>query len=106
MGKAFKLIYSELITLHKEVEEQKKLLNIYKTYKKGKRIALKGKFVFSTEEVLEIAKAAEVKPATKRKRAWPWKYPIEEKLEDKEDEILDSSSSSSDSDYIVVAKRK
>ncbi|TKA64438.1 hypothetical protein B0A49_10136 [Cryomyces minteri] len=63
--------HSENVTLRKQVEEQEKLLDMRKARKKGKRIALKGRFVFSTEEVLEIAKEAEAKLSSKKPRGRP-----------------------------------
>jgi hypothetical protein len=102
MTRAFESTHSELITLHKEVEEQRKLISMRKARTKGKRIALKGKFVFSTAQVLEIAKTAEAETAAKRPRGRPRKHPVEETLEDDEDEMLEKSSSSSELDCIAV----
>jgi hypothetical protein len=42
--------------LSREPAEARELLGSRKSRKKGKRVALQGKFVFSTQEVLEIAK--------------------------------------------------
>ncbi|TKA35198.1 hypothetical protein B0A49_13595, partial [Cryomyces minteri] len=63
--------HSENVTSRKQVEEQEKLLDMRKARKKGKRIALKGRFVFSTEEVLETAKEAEAKLSSKKPRGRP-----------------------------------
>jgi len=98
MTRAFKTTHSELVTLRKQVEEQGKLLNMRKTRAKGKRVALKGRFVFSTEEVLKIAKEAEAGSSSKKPRGRPRKRLIEEVLEDEEDEVLESISSDSRSD--------
>ena len=59
MTRALEGIQSELVTLWKRVAKQDKLLHTRKVRKTGKRVALKGKFVFTTEEVLKIAKQAE-----------------------------------------------
>ena len=49
---------SENTTLRAEVAKQGELLHIRKNRTKGKCIALKGRSVFSTQEVLEVAKEA------------------------------------------------
>ena len=48
--------YTELITARKELKSAKENLNTRKKPTKGKRVALEGKFVFSTQEVLDIAR--------------------------------------------------
>lgn len=67
MTRAFEIANSENVTLRKQVEEQAELLSTRKTRTKGKRIVLKGRFVFSTQEVLEIAQAAETETSKKKK---------------------------------------
>ena len=67
MTRAFEIANSENVTLRKQVKEQAELLSTRKTRTKGKRIALKGRFVFSTQEVLEIAWAAETETSKKKK---------------------------------------
>ncbi len=52
MTRALETTQSENVTLRKRIAEQDQLLRTRKARKKGKRVALKGKFVFSTEEVL------------------------------------------------------
>ena len=59
MTRLFGTTHSELSTLQKQVEQQQELLSAQKNRTKGKRVALKGKFLFSTEEVLKIANQAE-----------------------------------------------
>lgn len=46
--RAFEAASSENITLRKQVKEQAELLYARKAWKKGKRVALKGRFVFNT----------------------------------------------------------
>lgn len=106
MTRAFEITNSENVTLRKQVEEQAELLNIRKTRTKGKRIALKGKFVFSTQEVLEIAKAAESETSKKRTTSQPRKRKIAETNEGEEGRELDVTYSDSDSDCIVVTVRR
>lgn len=71
-----------------------------------KKIALQGKFVFSTKEVLEIAKAAEAETAAKKAIKQPRKRKIEEIFEEDELEVSNEYSSDSDLSCIVVAARK
>ena len=61
--------------------------------------------MFSTQEVLDIARAAEVEAEAKKKRKRPRKRTIDEILNEEEAETLVNEFSSSDSDCIVVAKR-
>ncbi|KAK1046204.1 hypothetical protein LTR74_018002 [Friedmanniomyces endolithicus] len=73
MTRALEKTQSELVTLQREIAKQHELLQTRKARKKGKRVASKGKFVFSTQEVLEITKAAAeettAKKGRKRRRA-------------------------------------
>jgi hypothetical protein len=72
--------------------------------KKGKRVKLQGQFVFSTAEVLKIAREAEKRPIAKKLRERPRKRPIEAvEEEDVEEEVLsDSTDSDSTASCIVV----
>jgi DDE superfamily endonuclease/Tc5 transposase DNA-binding domain/helix-turn-helix, Psq domain len=81
---------AELVLLRKRVEDQNTLLNMRKTRKTGKRVKLEGVTVYSTPDVLRVAREAETKPETKRPRGRPRKRPIEEI----ESDDNDSSSSS------------
>ena len=106
MTRAFEVANSENVTLRKQVKEQSELLSTRKNRTRGKRIALKGRFVFSTQEVLEIAKAAETETSKKRTGSRPRKRNIEETIEGGEDRELEMILSDSDSDCIVVKMRK
>lgn len=66
MTRAFEAASSENFTLRKQVKEQAELLHARKARKKGKRVALKGRFVFSTQEVLDIARSAEAESSKKK----------------------------------------
>lgn len=66
MTQAVESIHTELVTLRKRIAEQDELLHTRKARKTGKRVALSGKFVFSTETVLQIAREAE--EATRNKK--------------------------------------
>jgi len=103
MTRLFETTHSELSTLRKQVEQQQELLSARKNRTKGKRVALKGKFVFSTEEVLAIAKQAEVQSTDKRPRGRPRERPIAAVIESDEGEEQENISSDSDKSYILVA---
>lgn len=106
MTRAFELASSENVTLRKQIKEQAELLSTRKSRTKGKRIALKGRFVFSTQEVLEIAKAAESETSKKRTSSRPRKRKIADSIEEGEVQELGGISSDSDSDCIVVKVRR
>ena len=106
LTRAFEATCSKNTTFRKENAEQRELLQTRKKRKTGKRVALKGKFVFSTQEVLEIAREAEKATAEKGIRTRRRKVPTTEKMEQQEDEVIESIASDSDSDCIVVVQRK
>lgn len=95
---------AELTVIRKELEEQRGVLQRRNTHKKGKRVKLQGEFVFSTADVLKIAREAEEKLVAKRPRGRPRKRPIEEVEEEGvEQEVLsDSADSESEGSVIVV----
>ena len=103
---AFETTHSENVTLRKQVKEQEELLSTRKARNKGKRVALKGRFVFSTQEVLEIAAAAEAETVKKKSSKQPRKRKADEIIVEEVEELLDNSSSKSDHDCIVVAMRR
>jgi hypothetical protein len=105
MTKAYETTHSELIIAQKRLAEQDELLQARKKRTKGKRIALKGKFVFSTEEVLEIARQAEADTAARSARKTIRKRTIGEINRTEEEEIAGNNSDNSDSDCIVVSSR-
>jgi hypothetical protein len=57
---------SEVVLLRNELAEARELLQVRKEYKKGKRIAVKGKSFLITKEILELLEKAEVE-ASKEK---------------------------------------
>lgn len=106
LTRAYETTHSDMVTMRKELRQQRDLLNARKKHKTGKRIALEGRFVFTTEEVLKVVKEAEAVTAVKSSRKQPKKCSIQEILEDEEDEIVENKASSSDSDCIIVASRR
>jgi hypothetical protein len=95
---------SKITTLRKENIKQRELLQTRKKRNTGKRVALKGKFVFSTQEVLEIAREAEKATKEKTTRKRQSKRLIAKEAEDQELEEIKNIPSDSDSDCIVVAQ--
>ena len=55
-----------MITMHKGLKQPKKLLEADKKPSKTTRIALPTKFVFTTEEILQITKEIKLMSATKK----------------------------------------
>lgn len=105
MTRAFEATQTELVTLRKELANTKKLLRTRKARKTGKRVALKGRFVFSTQEVLEIARQAEEETARKKGRKRRRQASLSPEIEEEVEEDLENNSSDDDSDCIVVAQR-
>ncbi|KYG40047.1 hypothetical protein M433DRAFT_78825, partial [Acidomyces richmondensis BFW] len=93
-------------TLKKENADQRELLKIRKRRITGKRVALNGKFVFSVQEVLEIAREAEKVTADKSAHTRKRKRPAAVEIEEQEDELLKNVSSDSESDCIVVQSHR
>ena len=52
MIQVYEMVHSEMITMHKELKQQKKIFETCKKCLKDKKIALQSKFVFITEEIL------------------------------------------------------
>jgi hypothetical protein len=81
-------------------------LRVRKERKIGKRVAIKGKSVFNTQEILETVEKAEVeavKKKAKKKRTVGSRNP---EIESEVDEALEDSSSDFDDDCIIVAARR
>ncbi|KYG41766.1 hypothetical protein M433DRAFT_75200, partial [Acidomyces richmondensis BFW] len=102
----FEATCSKNATLRKENAEQRELLTRRKHRSTGKRVALNGRFVFSTQEVLKIAREAEEATADKNKRTRRRKQPAAIKIEEQENEPFESVSSNSESDCIVVKSHR
>ena len=103
MTHALETAQSENVLLRKRLADAESLLQARKQRKKGKRIALKGKFVFSTQEVLEIAKQAELEAAQKKPKKKAKQQAKAISTKDVQEEAIEIISSDSDSDCIVVA---
>ena len=61
--------------------------------------------MFSTADVLKIAREAEEKPVAKRPRGRPRKQPIQEvEEEEEENEVLSSSANSESEESVIVVR--
>ena len=105
MTRAYEMTHNELIMARKQISEQQKLLDTRKKRKRGKSVALKGKFVFTTEEVLEIAQTTEAETAARSAKKRSRKGAREESNSEDEEIVLENHSSDSELSYIVVASR-
>jgi hypothetical protein len=106
LGAAFKRTILENTLLWKELTEARELLRVRKERKKGKRVAIKGKFVFNTKEILEVVKEAEaeaLKGKSKRRRTTRATTPV---IKDEEEEGTKESIYESESDCIIVASSR
>lgn len=82
LTQAFEATCSKNATLRKENTEQRALLKIRKRRATGKRVALNGRFVFSTQEVLDRARNAEKATVDKRTRTRRRKRPVAVEIEE------------------------
>jgi hypothetical protein len=106
MTRILEITQSENAVLRRELTEARELLRSRKNRRKGKRVALQGKFVFSTQEVLEIAGQAEEDTATKRGRKRPRTTAIDVEVSGDEDEMLEIMRSDSESNCIIVTNSR
>jgi hypothetical protein len=105
-GVALERTTSENALLRKENAEFKELLRVRKERKKGKRVAVKGKFVFNTKEILELVEEAEAevsKGKLRKKRSTRVTTP---EIEDEEEEGIEEDIYESESDCIIVASSR
>jgi hypothetical protein len=105
MTRALETTQSALITIQKELAEQRELLQARKGRKSGKRVKLKGRFVFSTAEVLQLTVEAEGATAARKGCKRPRKRSISVEIEGDADGVFENLSSDSEGDCIVVAER-
>ena len=93
-------------SLRKENSEQRELLNTRKKRKKGKRVAIEGRFVFNTEEVLEVVRKAEAESAKKTTRKRKRNTSPTPKNDDDVEEEPENEDSDSGDSCITVALRR
>jgi hypothetical protein len=90
-GSALERTTSENTLLRKELTEARELLRIRKERKKGKRVAVKGKFVFNTKEILELVKEVEVEASKGKLRKRQTTRAITPEIEEGEEEDIEES---------------
>lgn len=105
MTRALETAQSELVTVRNELAEHQKLLQSRKYNRKGKRVKLKGRFVYSTQEVLAIAQEAEAEPSRNKGRRQPQKRSVSLEIKSDEDDVIANVLSDYESDCIVIAAR-
>lgn len=105
-GAAFERTTSENALLRKENAEFRELLRVRKERKKGKRVAIKGKFVFNTKEILEVVEKAEAEASKRKSKKRQTTRAITPEIEEEEEEGIEESIYESESDCIVVVNRR
>jgi hypothetical protein len=105
MSRAFETTQGENVALRRQLKEAEALLSTCKVRKKGKRVALKGRFVFSTQEVLEMVEEAEAETVGKKSRERPGKRKTTQSSKIAEDQLFTEPFSQSESDCIVVMRQ-
>jgi hypothetical protein len=105
-GAAFERTTSENTLLRKEITKYKELLRVRKERKKGKHIAIKGKFVFNTKEILELVEEVEAEALKGKSKKGRTTKAITLEIEDEQEEGIEENISESESDCIIVASRR
>jgi hypothetical protein len=105
-GLALERTTSENALLRKENAEYKELLQVRRERKKGKRVAIKGKFVFNTKEILELVEEAEVEASKGKSKKRRITRAMTPEIEDEEEEDIENSMYESESDCIIVASSR
>lgn len=103
LTRAVESTQSELVTILQQLIETQELLCTRQKRKRGKKILLKGKYVFSTEEVLEIAKEAEMKTAANEARKQRKSSSAMVEVTQTKVNMFESGASEAEFDCIVVA---
>lgn len=105
-GAAFERTASENALLRKENSEYKELLRVRRERKTGKRVAIKGKFVFNTKEILELVEEAEAEASKRKSEKRRTTRATTPEIEDEGDEGIDEDRYESESDCIIVASSR
>ncbi|KYG39914.1 hypothetical protein M433DRAFT_9619, partial [Acidomyces richmondensis BFW] len=92
--------------LQNENAEIRKLLRYRKDRTKGKRVAIKGKFIFNTREILEVVEKAEAEASTKKSKKRRRMKSTTYEIEEEEEEVLEILSEDSEGECIVVAQQR
>jgi hypothetical protein len=105
-GAAFERTTSEVAILRKENIEFRELLRIQKKRKKGKRVAIKGKFVFNTQEILKLVEEAEAETSKRKLKKKRTTRATTPEIESEQEEDIEEDMSESGSDCIIVASSR
>ena len=103
---SFEKSNTERTLLRNENTEIRDLLRYRKERIKGKRVAIKGKFVFNTREILEVVEKAEAEASTRRSKKRRRRKSITPEIEEEEEEVFEILSEESEGENIFVASRK
>ena len=105
-GSALERTTSENALLQKENAKYKELLQVRRERKKGKRVAIKGKFVFNTKEILELVEEAEAEASKRMSKKRRTTRATTPEFEDEREEGIDEDIYESESDCIIVASSR
>jgi hypothetical protein len=105
-GAAFERTTSKNALLRKENAEYRELLRVRRERKKGKHVAIKGKFVFNTQEILELVEKAEAEASKGKSKKRRTTKAIIPEIEEEEEEGIEEDISESESDCIIVASSR
>jgi hypothetical protein len=106
LGSALERTTSENALLQKENTEYRELLRVHRERRKGKRIAVKGKFVFNTQEILKIVEKAEAEALKRKTKNRQTAKATTPEIEEEEEEDIKEDMSDSESDCIIVASSR
>ena len=102
LGVAFERITSKNAFLQKENAKFRELLQIRKERKKGKCVAIEGKFVFNIQEILRLVKEVEAEASKGKAKKRRTRRAVTPEIEDEEEEDIEENISERKSDYIIV----
>lgn len=105
-GLALERTTSENALLRKENTEFGELLWVRRERKEGKRVAVKGKFVFNTKKILELVEEAEAEASKGKSKKRQMIRATTLEIEDEGKEGIDEDIYESESDCIIVASSR
>jgi hypothetical protein len=106
LGAAFERTTLENALLRKENTEFRELLRVRKERKKGKCVAIKGKFVFNTKEILELVEEAEAEASKRKSKKRRTTRATTPEIKDEGEEGIEESIYESESNCIIVASTR
>jgi hypothetical protein len=106
LGAAFERTSSKNTLLRRELIEARELLRVRKERKKGKRVAIKGKLVFNTKEILELVEEAEAEASKGKSKKRQTRRATTPEIEEEGEVDIENSIYESESDCIIVASSR